>query len=84
MSIKNRYLQREVVFGPYEYGGIGFVALYVMQGVLHVMSVLRQFRMNTGLVANAMHIAYTWTHRVSGTTQGPFEDVDTPLPHLET
>ena len=29
----NRYLPREVVFGPYEYGGIGLVSLYVAQGV---------------------------------------------------
>jgi hypothetical protein len=79
----NRNMPREVVFGPYEYGGIGLLSLYIAQGVLHVMLALGQFRLNEGQVANALHIALSWSHRVAGTTVSPLVDVDTPLPHLQ-
>ena len=79
----SRNVPREVVFGPYEFGGIGMVSLYIAMGTMHVMLALRQLRMNKGQVANALHIAYSWTHRVAGTTKSPFGDVDTPLLHLQ-
>jgi hypothetical protein len=78
----NRNMPREVVFGPYNQGGIGLAGLYVTAGTAHVMTALRQTRMNTGQLANVLKIAKEWAQKHTGNEHRLFNDVTTDLPHL--
>jgi hypothetical protein len=79
----NRYMPREVVFGPYEDGGIGLISMYILQGVTHVVNAIRHMRMGTGQLAATLQIAYEWSHCVAGTRMAPFEEVATSIPYLK-
>ena len=78
----NRNLPREVVFGPYEQGGVGLAGLYVTEGTAHVMASIRQTRMATGQLSNIMTIAEDWAQKHTGNERQLLNDVERELPHL--
>jgi hypothetical protein len=75
-------MPREVVFGPHSQGGIGLAGLYVIQGTAHVMTAIRQTRMDTGQLSAVMKIAEEWAQKITGNERRLFDDVAFELPYL--
>jgi hypothetical protein len=61
----NRNTSREIVFGSSLYGGLGFLHLFVEQGIAQLQLLVRHLRANTSQ-GSLMLIGLSWWHLVAG------------------
>ena len=76
----NRHTPRAIIFGPYEFGGVGLSHLFSEQGSIKTMSIIQQIRQNRPL-GKVLRIQFQWAQRVAGTELPILED-DRDLPQL--
>ena len=72
-----------VLFGPQEYGGLGFHQWYDEQGAGQVEHFLKHWRTASG-IQDHLKIALSWAQRLSGMSTPILAAPAIPLPHLET
>jgi hypothetical protein len=78
----NRKTKREIIYGPSHLGGANFRTLYSVQGVGQISTLLRNWR-SPCQAGQLLRIAVAWAQYVAGISTPLFEDIRTPLPHLE-
>lgn len=78
----NRHTARAIIYAPTTYAGGGFIPWYLLQGEGQVANFLKHWRTNT-IVSKALKLAVCWSQWQAGTSTSIFQDVFTPLPHLE-
>ncbi len=79
----NRNMPRVVVFGPQEYGGMGFRNLAVEQGAGQIEYFLKFWRTDCE-AGSLLRIALSWNQLMAGVSWPILQNVTAPLPHLET
>ena len=79
----NRNTKKELLYGLIEYGGADFYHLYRWQGYQQIKYFLRQLRLNTP-VGNMIRCALAWIQWSVGVSFPILNQVDTPLPHIES
>ena len=79
----NRHTKMEVLYGPRDLGGAEFCHLITQQGICQTTYFLRHWRSQSS-VGKLLKSAVAWTQLSVGTSCSILEQVEVPLPHLES
>ncbi len=79
----NRNTKSEVLYGPRDLGGVDFLHLAVQQGICQVTYFLRHWRIQSQ-VGKLLKYTMAWLHPFVGMSYSVLEQVNAPLPHLES
>ena len=81
----SRSTKRTVLYSPQCYGGAGFTHLYSLQGISHITTFLKHWRLpGAGSCQSVLKIALAWAQANAGTSWPILEYPSRPLPHFES